>query len=257
MLFDLQGRRKTAIKAIYLGLAVLLGGGLVLFGVGSNVSGGLADYFTSGGSGTGTKEYQKKVIVAEAAVNKSPKNAAAHEQLIRVRYQLAGAGDNFSEKTQDFTASGKKILEQLGKDWNAYVKVADEPDPLVANFAVQSFVSLQDGQGAMSAQRVVAASREESADYLALFQYALAAGDERIANLSAKKAVKLAKPADKKQVKNQIADLRKTYKQAQKSQLSKQVQEQVNQQLNKGGGGAGGGGGLGGLGGAAPPPGGN
>lgn len=255
MLFDLQGRRKTAIKAIYLGLAVLLGGGLILFGVGSNVSGGLADYFTDGGTGTGTGDYEKKVVAAKAAVARAPKDEAPYEQLIRARYQLAGAGDNFSEKNQDFTASGKKVLEQLGKDWDAYLKVAEEPDPLLANFAVQAFVTLQDGKGAMSAQRVVAASREESADYLALFQYALAAGDERVANLSAKKAVKLAAAADRKQVKNQIADLRTRYKQAQKSQISEQVQQQVNQQLNKDG--AGGAGGLGGLGAAPPPAGGN
>ncbi len=236
MLFDLQGRRKTAIKVIYLGLAVLMAGGLVLFGVGSNVSGGLADYFTGGGNTVDTEEFEKRVTAAETTVEKSPKNAKAHEDLIRARFQLAGAGDNYNSETFTFSKQGEAVLTELGKDWKTYVKVKQEPNPQIALLAVQAFVNLQDAEGAANAQRVVAASREEASDYLALFQYALAAGDERTANLSAKKAVRLADVDDRKQIKNQIRDLRKTYKKAQKEGISKQVQEQINQQLNQGGG---------------------
>src|SRR4051794_3039567 len=50
MLFDLRGRRRRLIQAIYLMLAVLIGGGLVLFGIGGNVGGGLVDAI-SGNSG--------------------------------------------------------------------------------------------------------------------------------------------------------------------------------------------------------------
>ena len=39
MLFDLRGRRRRAVQATYLILAVLMGGGLVLFGIGGDVSG--------------------------------------------------------------------------------------------------------------------------------------------------------------------------------------------------------------------------
>ncbi len=48
MLFDLRGRRQTAVKVIYAMLAVLMGGGLVFFGIGGSVSGGLLDAFTGG-----------------------------------------------------------------------------------------------------------------------------------------------------------------------------------------------------------------
>ena len=34
MLFDLKGKRKRLVQVVYLGLAILFGGGLVLFGVG-------------------------------------------------------------------------------------------------------------------------------------------------------------------------------------------------------------------------------
>ena len=48
MLFDLRGRRRRAVQATYLTLAVLMGGGLVFFGIGGSVSGGLLDAFKSG-----------------------------------------------------------------------------------------------------------------------------------------------------------------------------------------------------------------
>ena len=50
MLFDLKGKRKRLVQVVYLGLAILFGGGLVLFGVGGNVSGGLIDAFKGTGS---------------------------------------------------------------------------------------------------------------------------------------------------------------------------------------------------------------
>ena len=58
MLFDLRGRgRRRAVKVIYLGLALLLGGGLVLFGIGGDAHGGLGDAFKdNSGSAAGQSE---------------------------------------------------------------------------------------------------------------------------------------------------------------------------------------------------------
>ena len=49
MLFDLRSRgRRRAVRVIYVGLAVLMFGGLVLFGVGAgNGLGGLLNAFTN------------------------------------------------------------------------------------------------------------------------------------------------------------------------------------------------------------------
>ncbi len=52
MLFDLKGKRRRAVQGTYLTLAVLMGAGLVLFGVGSSTSGGLGNLFGSNGSGS-------------------------------------------------------------------------------------------------------------------------------------------------------------------------------------------------------------
>src|SRR3954449_7646968 len=48
MLFDLRGaHRRRVVKIVYIALALLMGGGLVLFGVGGAVSGGLVDAITN------------------------------------------------------------------------------------------------------------------------------------------------------------------------------------------------------------------
>ena len=57
MLFDLRGRgRRRTVQVIYLGLAIILGGGLVLFGVGTGSgNGGLLNAFGGSGGGGGSK----------------------------------------------------------------------------------------------------------------------------------------------------------------------------------------------------------
>jgi hypothetical protein len=52
MLFDLRSRgRRRTVQAVYLGLAILIGGGLVLFGVGTGSgNGGLLNAFSGGSS---------------------------------------------------------------------------------------------------------------------------------------------------------------------------------------------------------------
>ncbi|HZO76628.1 MAG TPA: hypothetical protein VFB39_01190, partial [Solirubrobacteraceae bacterium] len=52
MLFDLRARgRRRTVQTVYLGLAILIGAGLVLFGVGTGTGGGgLFGAFTNGSS---------------------------------------------------------------------------------------------------------------------------------------------------------------------------------------------------------------
>src|ERR671914_171088 len=65
MLFDLRGRRRRAVQATYLTLAVLMGGGLVLFGIGGDVSGGLFDAFSDrSGGGQGRAASGGQVLAA-------------------------------------------------------------------------------------------------------------------------------------------------------------------------------------------------
>ena len=66
MLFDLRGRgRRRTVQVIYLSLAVLMGGGLVLFGIGGGTNGGLFDAIGgSGSSNTSTDTVFKDRLAA-------------------------------------------------------------------------------------------------------------------------------------------------------------------------------------------------
>src|SRR5258707_7628694 len=93
MLFDLQGKRRRVVQATYLLLAILLGGGLVLFGVGSgSAGGGLFDAITGNGSSNGgsvNSTVNNRIKRDEKALVVNPKNTAALEDLVRSHYQLA------------------------------------------------------------------------------------------------------------------------------------------------------------------------
>lgn len=230
MLFDLQGRRKTAIKAIYLGLAVLMAGGLVMFGIGSNVSGGLSDFFSSTG---GNGEYKKAVDEAQATVTANPKSKAAWEDLIAARYSLAGLGWN--DKTQSFDADGKKQLDLMLKDWQKYQKVAGEkPDLNTVSYVVNAYVAKEDAKEAQKAQTIIVGLQPNAANYLALMRFALSAGDSRIADASAIKATELATKDQQKEVAREIKQMRQLAKQ-QGQAMQKQIQQQLaDQQKNQG-----------------------
>src|SRR5215212_11654425 len=92
MLFDLKGKRRRMVQGVYLTLAILMGAGLVAFGIGSSVNGGLSDLFSGGGgSNNADKTIQKKIDTAQKLLETNPKNTAALAEVIRGHYQLATA----------------------------------------------------------------------------------------------------------------------------------------------------------------------
>src|SRR5438270_7370934 len=110
MLFDLRSRgRRRTVQGVYLGLALLMGGGLVLFGVGAgNGFGGILNAFT----GSGSPGAQKQVVsgaerTALRQTQLQPTNPAAWSNLVQARWTNAGQGSNYDTATQTYTASGK------------------------------------------------------------------------------------------------------------------------------------------------------
>src|ERR671926_247153 len=127
MLFDLRGggRRRT-IQTVYILLAVLMGGGLVLFGIGGSVSGGLIDAITNnkGSSSTGLSTYRNRVTQAQRQATAHPQDGAAWATLARARFQLASASDYFDANSGQWNAQGKTILAQASDAWEHHLKVA-------------------------------------------------------------------------------------------------------------------------------------
>src|SRR3954453_2462131 len=106
MLFDLRGKgRRRTVQVIYLGLAILMGGGLVLFGIGGATSGGLFYAINDnggsaggpGGAPAGSRRpppaIERTAPPAQAATVADPKDAAAWARLVKARFQLAGANE--------------------------------------------------------------------------------------------------------------------------------------------------------------------
>src|SRR5437773_5094688 len=106
MLFDLRARgRRRTIQVIYLFLAILMGGGLILFGIGGATSGGLLDAIKGGGGGgNGNSSLEKNVERAQRRVRVHPRDPEAWVALTRAQYQVAGLGDNYDQNTGTFTA---------------------------------------------------------------------------------------------------------------------------------------------------------
>src|SRR5687768_13964488 len=105
MLFDLRGKgRRRVIKIVYVTLAFLLGGGLVLFGIGGDVSGGLVDAITGAPSGdTGEKRYREEAAAAAARVKANPQDPAAWRALTRARINVATSGDLYDSTKGTYT----------------------------------------------------------------------------------------------------------------------------------------------------------
>ena len=198
MLFDLQGPRKTAVKVIYLGLAILMAGGLVLFGIGSSVNGGLANVFSGEDSTSAAKDNVKKYA---EQVQADPKNEKAMQNLIAARYSLAGDPQNFNPEANEFTADGKAQLKLLKDDWADYLKLTDhKPDLATANYAVSAYLGLEDAKGATAAQQIITEKQPNAANYLALMLYASYAGDTIVASGAEVQAKRLATKDEKKDV---------------------------------------------------------
>jgi hypothetical protein len=221
MLFDLQGKRRRVVQVTYLTLAVLMGGGLVLFGVGGSVSGGLLDAFTGGnGNSSGSDIVKERVEHNEARVKRRPRDEEARKELVRDYYSLA-----YSQTPSDassFSDDAKDELEKASVHWDAYLELAkDKPDPTVARIALQVYdtPALNEPDNALRVARLIAERAKDPGSYIQLIQYAVLAKDKRTQKLAKDKALELAKgPAERKAVKDSL-------KQIAQQQIAQQLQQ--------------------------------
>ena len=218
MLFDLRGRgRRRTVQVIYLSLAILMGGGLVLFGIGGNTSGGLFDAFNGGGNSGSDNNVdaavQKRLDSFERRVRTNPQDEAAFVSMAKLRFQVANTGENFNQTQQAFTTKGLQQLRQASSAWERYLALEPKkPDVQTANLMVQAYgqAGLKQYEKAVQALEIVIDQREESAGlYANLAVLASGASQTRKSELAEQKAIALAPKAQRKQLKSDI-DLAKT-----------------------------------------------
>ena len=208
MLFDLRARgRRRAIKVIYGGLALLMGGGLVLFGIGGDVQGGLFDAFREDTQNSaGDRVFEQRLERAEKAVVARPRDARAWSEVARLRYQDASQGGNFDETKGTFTEDGMEDLRRATQAWEKHVELAKKPDANVARLMVQAYSAADDLPKAASTLELVIEAEDDPSPqlYTQLATIAYAAGQQRKGELAGKRALALADKEDREVIQGQL-----------------------------------------------------
>jgi hypothetical protein len=212
MLFDLRGRgRRRTVQVIYLSLALLLGGGLVLFGIGGDVQGGLFDAFRDN-QGNANEQLEQRVDSAEKAVAARPRDAAAWGSLANAEYQLAGQSKGYVQETGEFTGQARTRLVQAQRAWRRHLALAgDRPNRDLAATMRNALAALGDKAGAVRAQEIVLDQLPNPGfgDYAQLAALAYDAGQTRKGDLAADRAKELA-PKDQREQLEQSLEAAKT-----------------------------------------------
>jgi len=160
MLFDLKGKRKRVVQVTYLGLAILFGGSLVLFGTGSSVSGGLIDAITGNNGGGGGSVFQDQVDQAKKQVRVNPQNPRGWLNLTRAEFNLAASSDGSDQKSGQLNDKGKQAVLETVNAWEHYLKLKPKkPDAAAAQFAALAYGATQDYRKAVRTQRLAARQR--------------------------------------------------------------------------------------------------
>ncbi len=235
MLFDLQGKRKRFVQVIYAGLALLIGGGLVFFGIGGAGGGGLLDAVGIGSDTTQSSNYDEQIDKANETLSSNPNDERA--LLVLARYEfLKGqeqreVADNGSYQLTEGTINS---YENAADAWERYVKTKPkELNDDVAGLMVQVYPILYSVDTAqqeqildnlVTAAKIVAEARPALGTYQNLATFAYYAQDQQVADEAAKKAIAEAPdPTTRKQ-------LQQAFKQAQKQAelAAKQQKQQQN-----------------------------
>ncbi len=212
MLFDLRGRhRRRAVRFIYTGLALLMGVGLVGFGIGGGFGGGGLLNAASENEGANSASFAGQIKKYKKLTKEQPSNATAWEDLTNAQLHEAG-GEAYVTRT-GVTGKGKELFSQVAQSWNTYLAL-NPPKPNVELAQRMLTVFGEEGLNQPSEavkvlQIVVAAKPTSESLYAALAEYAYKAHNTRIGDLASEKAVALAPAAQRKQLKTELAAIKK------------------------------------------------
>jgi hypothetical protein len=221
MLFDLRSRgRRRTVQAVYLGLALIMAGGLIFFGVGAgNGFGGLLNAFTGNGSSSGQKQVvsqAEKTALRETRLN--PNSPTAWSDLVQARWTNANQGSNYDSTNGTFTTAGKHELAAVAVAWQHYINLTKKANPDVAILASRAYG--QRGNYAAQAaawEQVTLADPTEVKGFECLAAAAYAAKQTRKGDLAAAKAESLTPKASRAQVKLELSQAKSSPQFAQTS----------------------------------------
>ncbi len=213
MLFDLRGRhRRRAVRIIYTGLAILMGIGLVGFGIGGGFGGGggLLNAANSN-EGSSAASFSNQIKKYEKLTKEQPQNASAWENLANA--ELHQAGGEAYVNSAGVTAKGKELFAKVAQAWNSYTALnPPKPNAELAERMVTVFgeEGLNEPAAEVAVLQIAVAARPTSAAlYAQLAEAAYKAHNPSVGDLAAAKAVTLAPAAERARLKTELETVRK------------------------------------------------
>jgi hypothetical protein len=217
MLFDLQsGKRRTVIRVVYAALAALFLFGFVLFGIGSEVSGGLGDVIGLGSNDTEeadpATQFDSQLDQAQKRLAQNPDDQDALLDVARYGFLAGNAVAPRDESTQQPVAdeAARGYWNPALDAWERYLKTdPKEIDLTVAPQMVVIYQLLGDASGAAATQELIADAQPSLQAYGTLAFYEYSAGNIAAGDAASKKAVAEANGKQKQQVQKQLDDIAK------------------------------------------------
>ncbi len=211
MLFDLRGRhRRRLVRVIYIGLAVLIGVGLVGFGIGGGLGGGGIFNAASSNEGSSSATFAAQVKKYRKLTQTQPTNPAGWEGLAKALLHEASV---FQTATGTPTKKGKELFHEASEAWTSYLGLnPPKPNTELATLIVRIYgeEGLNEPAKAVEALQIVIAHRQKSAAlYAQLAEFAFKAKNERVGDLALAKAVALAPAAQRARVKKELEEVKK------------------------------------------------
>jgi tetratricopeptide (TPR) repeat protein len=212
MLFDLRGRgRRRTVRILYTGLALLMGVGLVGFGIGGGFGGGgILNAAENGGSGGPNRANEVKKY--RKLTQRQPNNVAAWEKLTNA--QILEAGGEAYLNSSGLTSKGRELFNAASESWSKYLAL-NPPKPSVplAKKALRLYgeEALNQPAKAVEVLQIIVAGEPGSASYYSqLAVYAYKAKNARVGDLASQKAVALAPENQRTRLKKELEELKKT-----------------------------------------------
>jgi len=213
MLFDLRGKgRRRTVRVIYIGLALLMGVGLVGFGIGGGFGGGGLLNAASNNEGSNAASFANQIKKYKKIVVQQPSNAQAWQKLTEAELHEAG-GEAYVSSTGVVSEKGKELFSQAARSWRSYLALnPPQPSVKLAQLVLPIFApgGLNQPDAAVQVLQIIIAGKPNSASrYAELAEYAYKAKNTRVADLASAKAVALAPPAQRVRLQKELEEIKK------------------------------------------------
>ena len=214
MLFDLRGRgRRRTVRVIYVSLALLMGVGLVGFGIGGGLGGGGLLNAASNNEGANSASFANQVKKYAKITKQQPSNVQAWEKLTEALLHEAG-GEAYVTSAGAVTGKGKELFARADQAWTSYLALSPPtPSAKLAQLVLPIYApgGLNRPSQAVQVLQIVVAARPTSASlYASLAAYAYRAHNPREGDLASEKAVSLAPAAERPRLQSELAAVKKS-----------------------------------------------